>query len=160
MYAPRPMPCLALALFALGVSCSTNPKTPPADSGPVDIGYGERDQRDVTGAVNSVDADELEHFHYTRVEEMIAARFPGVMVRQRQDGSYEITIRGQNSFNAGGDPLVVVDGVPAMNIDVLASINPRDVARIDVLRDAASASIYGSRGANGVILIRTRTALD
>ena len=140
------------------VACATNPKPQPSNKGPVDVGYGERDRSDVAGAVNSVDADELERFHYTRVEEMIAARFPGVVVRQRPDGSYQITMRGQSTFTSGDEPLVVVDGVPAMNIDVLAAINPRDVQRIDVLRDAASASIYGSRGANGVILIRTRQA--
>ena len=148
----------ALLVLPFLLACSTSPKPQPANNGPVDVGYGERDQKDVTGAVNSVDSDELDRFHYTRVEEMIAARFPGVIVRQRPDGSYEISMRGQNTFTSGGAPLVVVDGVPAMSHDVLASINPHDVQRIDVLRDAASASIYGSRGANGVILIRTRRA--
>lgn len=147
-----------LLLLPLLHACSTSPKPNPTNSGPVDVGYGERDAEDVTGAVNSVDANELDDFHYTRVEEMIAARFPGVLVRQRSDGSYEISMRGQNTLNSGVEPLVVVDGVPAMSIDVLAAINPRDVGRIDVLRDAASGAIYGSRGANGVILIRTRRA--
>ena len=156
MSASRPAPLALLLLLA----CSTGPKPNPTNSGPVDIGYGERDAKEVAGAVNSVDSNELDDFHYTRVEEMIAARFPGVMVRQRPDGSYEISMRGQNSFNASAEPLIVVDGVPAMSVDVMASMNPRDVQRIDVLRDAASASIYGSRGANGVILIRTRRAGD
>ena len=150
----------ALLVLPFLVACATNPKPQPSNKGAVDVGYGERDRSDVAGAVNSVDSDELDRFHYTRVEEMIAARFPGVVVRQRPDGSYQITMRGQNTFTSGDEPLVVVDGVPAMNIDVLAAINPRDVRRIDVLRDAASASIYGSRGANGVILIRTRQAGD
>lgn len=149
----------ALVLPAL-LACSTSPKPQPPENGPVDVGYGERDRKDVAGAVNSADSHEMDAFHYTRVEEMIAARFPGVDVRRQADGTYTIQMRGTSTFTSGSEPLVVVDGVPAMGVDVLASISPHDVERIDVLRDAASASIYGSRGGNGVILIRTRRATD
>ena len=151
--------CLSVALpFAL--ACASNTKTIPANAGEVDVGYGTMDRQDATGAVSSIDREDLGGAYYTRVEEMIAGRVAGVDVRANANGSYTITIRGINSINSGVEPLVVVDGVPAFDVAVLGSINPRDVRRIDVLRDAASTSIYGSRGANGVILIATRDGRD
>lgn len=153
-------PALALLALPLALACASNTKTVPANAGEVDVGYGTIRERDATGAVSSADRDEIGGGHYTRVEEMIAARFPGVDVRANADGSYSINIRGATSFSAGVEPLVVVDGVPAIDVAVLAAINPNDVRRIDVLRDAGSTSIYGSRGANGVILIATRSGLD
>ena len=146
---------LALLLLPLALGCASSGKQ-PASTGPVDIGYGTVDHGDATGAVHSADADDMRGTPYTRVEEMIAARFPGVNVSLNNDGSYTIRIRGESSINGSNDPLVVVDGVPAMDVGVLAMINPNEVSRIDVLRDAGSAAIYGSRGANGVILIRTK----
>jgi TonB-dependent SusC/RagA subfamily outer membrane receptor len=151
----------ALLVLPFAAACSSARKTVPANAGEVDIGYGTVDRDDATGAVSSADRDEFGRTHYTRVEEMIAARFPGVDVRANGDGTYSIQIRSSTSFNSGTEPLVVVDGVPAIGgVGVLAAINPNDVRQIDVLRDAASAAIYGSRGANGVILISTRNAGD
>jgi len=89
---------------------------------------------------------------------MIAARFPGVEVSESA-GRYVIRIRGVNSVNASSDPLVVIDGMPT-DVQALAGLSPSEVDRIDVLRDAASAAIYGSRAANGVILIRTKQPTD
>jgi len=146
-------------LIPLWLGCASSGKQ-PASTGPVDIGYGTVDAADATGAVHSADANDMRGIPYTRVEEMIAARFPGVNVRANRDGTYTIRIRGETSVNGNNDPLVVVDGVPAMDVGVLAMINPNEVSRIDVLRDAGSTAIYGSRGANGVILIRTKEAGD
>ena len=151
---------LLLAALPLVVACYSNPKPQPPATGEVDVGYGTIDHADATGAVASADSDDMGRARYTRVEEMIAARFAGVFVNANGDGTYTIRIRGANSINSGNEPLVVVDGVPASSQGVLAMINPNDVRRIDVLRDAASTAIYGSRGANGVILIRTKDGTE
>lgn len=152
MMRPGLLPCV-LALIACGPAA----EKPAPRGGPVDVGYGTQDASRTTGAVESLPADELTGFHYTRVEDMIAARVPGVDVWRSPRGDYTIRIRGLNSHRLGGDPLIVVDGVPALNVHVLATIQPGDVERIDVLKDAGAAAIYGSRASNGVILIRTRT---
>lgn len=149
---------LALVCILALAACGPEPEKPAARGGEVDVGYGTQDPSRTTGAVESISADELAGVPYTRVEEMIAARLPGVEVTRDGRGEYRIRIRGLSSHNAGNDPLIVVDGVPASDVHVLASIQPQDVQRIDVLKDAASAAIYGSRGANGVILITTRRA--
>ena len=96
---------------------------------------------------------------YSRVEEMIEGRAPGVRVIRGQDGSFRLQIRGVSSPVGRNDPLVVIDGTPTSELrpgSVLASLNPQDVVRIDVLKDAASTAFYGMRGANGVIVITTR----
>ena len=154
------MRVLVLALALPFAACASNTKTVPANAGEVDVGYGTIERDNATGAVSSVDRGDLGGAYYSRVEEMIAARVPGVDVRANRDGSYTIAVRGAHSVNSGVDPLVVIDGVPVRDVGVLGSINPRDVRRIDVLRDAASTSIYGTRGANGVILIRTKRGDD
>jgi TonB-dependent SusC/RagA subfamily outer membrane receptor len=151
---PRPVPASAVLVVLFALACGGGPKPLPGPSGPVDIGYGERDESESTMAVSSVSADELDTFRYARVEQMIAGRFPGVEVSESL-GRYVIRIRGTNSINAGNDPLVVIDGM-VTDVSALAGLSPSEVDRIDVLRDAASSAIYGSRGANGVILIRTK----
>jgi TonB-dependent SusC/RagA subfamily outer membrane receptor len=152
---PRSLfPASAVLLVSLAVACGGGPKPLPGPSGPVDIGYGEQDESEATMAVSSISSDELDTFRYARVEQMLAGRFPGVEVSESQ-GRYVIRIRGTNSINAGNDPLVVIDGM-VTDVTALAGLSPGEVDRIDVLRDAASGAIYGSRGANGVILIRTK----
>lgn len=150
---------MLLVPLLAAVGCASRPETHTAEDedDEVSVGYGTRDRDDITGAVGSISADETAGFHYTRLEEMIMARVPGVDVRQAPGGRYTIRVRGTHSQNPGVDPLIVVDGVPAMNTDVLATVQPGEVERIDVLKDAASTAIYGSRGAGGVILITTKT---
>lgn len=151
----RRFPAYCVVLASLFAACGPPPPAQdPTES--VSVGYGERERGSTGGAVGSVDSGDVAGFHYSRVEDMIAARVPGVEVSRRNDGSYRIRIRGANSVHSGSDPLVVVDGVTALDVDVLGSINPSDVLRIDILRDAGSTAIYGSRGANGVILIKTK----
>ncbi|HEY0779436.1 MAG TPA: TonB-dependent receptor plug domain-containing protein [Gemmatirosa sp.] len=129
--------------------------TRPSDS--VQVGYGMQDRRHTTGSVASVSGDETRTQHMVRVEELLQ-RVPGVMVTPHGDGSYSVVVRGSTSLTSTvhSDPLFVIDGVPVNDgVGVLNSIAPQDVERIDVLKDA-EASIYGSRAANGVILVRTR----
>lgn len=128
----------------------------PNDSVP--IGYGSVERRRMTGSVATVSGDVTRTQRVLRVEELLY-RVPGVTVVPRGDGSYSITIRGRATLGYNNtDPLFVVDGMPVENgIAVFRSLAPEDVERIDVIKDA-EASIYGSRSANGVILVRTRHA--
>lgn len=114
------------------------------------------------GAVASLTVTEADA-RLTRVEELLR-RIPGVQVRQQPDGNYELRIRGQHALMgnaANAEPLLVIDdvAVPRGSLSsVLAGLAPRDVARIDVLKDASATGLYGSRGANGVIVIITKRA--
>lgn len=150
----------ATLLAALAAACAGNPAP---QSGPgervVSVGYGTQDASTVTGAVSSITAEDVKNNRYTRIEEMMEARVPGLQVLRRSNGDFALRIRGATSLMGHDDPLVVLDGMPLQQSMVglsLAAINPQDVQRIDVLRDAGSAAIYGSRGANGVIIITTK----
>jgi TonB-dependent SusC/RagA subfamily outer membrane receptor len=114
--------------------------------------------RDVTFAVGTVSFPPAGMTQYSRVEEMLAARVAGLEVLRRGDGGFSLRIRGNGSFIGGGEPLLVVDDTPVGMgaADALAGLSPRDVQRVDVLKDAGATAIYGSRGANGVIVITTR----
>jgi TonB-dependent SusC/RagA subfamily outer membrane receptor len=89
---------------------------------------------------------------------MLDGRFAGVEVRRLAGGGVSVRIRGQRSFKSDAEPLVVVDGTPQHSgiSGAMLDLDPRDIKSIEVLKDAGSAAIYGSRGANGVILISTR----
>lgn len=135
------------------------------------IGYGSQRKREVTGSIAKVTSEKLNAVPVPSFEAGLQGRATGVQVVQGSGlaGSGSVVrIRGLNSISAGGDPLYVVDGVPitqdpflrtnsgAMNQNPLAAINPQDIESIEVLKDAAAAGIYGSRGANGVILVTTK----
>jgi TonB-linked SusC/RagA family outer membrane protein len=118
------------------------------------IGYGVQKKKLVTGATTQVKAEDLAQTKVSRVEASLQGLTPGMTIIKRsgQPGSdYNITIRGLGSVN-GSDPLVLIDGVPGS----LNMLNPNDIESIDILKDAASAAIYGSRAADGVILITTK----
>jgi TonB-dependent SusC/RagA subfamily outer membrane receptor len=95
-----------------------------------------------------------------RFEQLLEGRMPGVTVERVANGDYSVHVRGGTSAANSGEPLIVIDGmVSPMGVStrtVLSSIAPESVARIDVLKDGGSTAIYGSRGANGVILITTK----
>jgi TonB-dependent SusC/RagA subfamily outer membrane receptor len=96
---------------------------------------------------------------YASIEELIEGRAPGVQVLRRSDGSFSLRIRGTSSPASSNEPLIIIDGTASADTrsgHALAGVNPRDVLRIDVLKDAASTAFYGMRGGNGVILITTR----
>nr|WP_294894512.1 TonB-dependent receptor [uncultured Pedobacter sp.] len=122
------------------------------------VGYGEVKRKDLTGSVSSVNISDLTKAPVTSFDDALAGRVPGVQVVS-PDGmpgaAPSIVIRGGNSVTQDNSPLYVVDGFPIENFDN-NSINPSDIESIDILKDASSAAIYGSRGANGVIIITTK----
>lgn len=121
----------------------------------VSIGYQKIRKSDVTGAIASVKADEL-NLSAPKLSQALVGKVAGVQVSQTSGAPYDgtkIRVRGIGSINAGSDPLYVIDGYPAGNN---LNINPNDIESIDILKDAASAAIYGSRAAGGVVLITTK----
>ena len=122
------------------------------------IGYGTRKKSLITGAISKYTNEKLDEIAVSRVDQALQGKIAGVQVQNissEAGADTVISIRGISSVNAGASPLVVVDGQPIP--DGLASINMADIASIEVLKDAASAAIYGSRGASGVILITTKS---
>jgi TonB-linked SusC/RagA family outer membrane protein len=125
----------------------------------VSIGYQKIRKSDVTGAISSVKASELNLTSPT-VGQALVGKVAGVQVSQTSGAPYagtKIRVRGVGSINASSDPLYVIDGYPSGNN---VSINPEDIESIDILKDAASAAIYGSRAAGGVVLITTKRGKD
>ncbi len=140
------------------------------------IGYGTVKKSDLTGSVVSLKSEDLTPGANVSMEQMLQGRAPGVLISQETGepgGAISITIRGASSITAGNDPLYVIDGMPVNNAPVttgagsgfvgtnnqrnpLNSLNPNDIASIEVLKDASATAIYGSRGANGVVLITTK----
>ncbi len=128
------------------------------------VGYGVKRRADLTGSVSSLDAKTFEVQPVTTLEEGIQGRLSGVQVVQSsgQPGAgTSIRIRGVASLAGSSEPLFVIDGIPQFNSDVrdangLSNIDPNEIASIEVLKDAASTAIYGSRAANGVVLITTK----
>jgi len=121
------------------------------------VGYGTQRKRDVTGSVASVTAEQVAEVPITRADQILQGRVSGVQVTQTNSepgGNVSIRIRGTNSINSGNEPLFVVDGFPGAGD--LNSINPSDIESIEVLKDASATAIYGSRGANGVVIITTK----
>lgn len=120
------------------------------------VGYGSVKKSDVTGAISTIKPETITERNAINPLEAIQGSTPGVQITSstgRSGDGYKVVIRGNNSLLTDATPLYVVDGVPTDNIDFL---NPQDIARMDVLKDASSAAIYGSRGASGVIIIATK----
>lgn len=125
------------------------------------VGYGSQKKSDITGAVASVGSERLEFVPNLNIAQAIQGAVPGVTIQTSSGGSTSnenIMIRGRNSIQASNQPLIVVDGVPYGG--QIRDINPSDVKSIEILKDASSASIYGSRGSNGVILVTTKEGLE
>lgn len=136
------------------------------------IGYGYVDKKDLTGSVSSVKGEDLTRVQSVNFEKGLSAQAAGVQVTTSQGGpgaSAKIKIRGGTSITQTSDPLYVIDGFPligsasatnagpgSQSESPLSSINPEDIESIEILKDASSTAIYGSRGANGVILITTK----
>lgn len=126
----------------------------------VAIGYGTMRKSDLTGAITQIKSDELAVASVSNPIQALQGRASGVAVltNNAPGSSPTLRIRGSGSINAKNDPLYVVDGFPLMNSD-LNDINPNDIASMEILKDASSSAIYGSRGANGVVLITTKKGL-
>lgn len=136
------------------------------------VGYGSVRKSDLTGAVTSINAETLEKIPVNSMDQKLQGQSPGVRVTQtshQPGGATSIRIRGGNSILAGNEPLYVVDGVPVTGSsnslswlgnpvqNGLSSINPNDIESIEILKDASATAIYGARGANGVVLITTKS---
>ncbi|HEX7119584.1 MAG TPA: TonB-dependent receptor plug domain-containing protein [Longimicrobiales bacterium] len=137
------------------------PGLPPAGPAPgeVEIGYDTQDEEDVTGAVTTVSEDEIAGSRPMRLDELLRGRVPGLMIIPRADGGFTLRIRGIDSAETSQEPLVIVDGVPIATDNLesaLAGLTPDDIRQVDVLKDVSATSIYGLRGAGGVIIITTR----
>lgn len=139
------------------------------------VGYGTVRRKDITGAVSSVQAKNFNHGVVTSPDQLLQNKVPGLEITNNSGQPGAVTtvkIRGNNSIRAANNPLYVIDGVPldgrsarpssattfgtTPDLNPLLYINPNDIASVDVLKDASSAAIYGSRGANGVIVITTK----
>ncbi|MCC2236877.1 SusC/RagA family TonB-linked outer membrane protein, partial [Bacteroides hominis] len=131
------------------------------------VAYGTQSARTVTASVSSVKADALKDVPSVSFDQMLQGRASGVSITTPSAGVGQapiVRVRGVNSITSGTSPLYVVDGVPIesgnlsylANANALADINPADIVSMDVLKDAAAAALYGSRAANGVILITTK----
>lgn len=134
------------------------------------IGYGTQKKSEVTGAISGYKPDELHARPVLGLDQMMQGRMAGVNITYGSGtpgGAVRVSVRGTGSLSASNSPLYVIDGVPidgtgasiidfGESMDPLAQLNPNDIASIDVLKDAASAAIYGSRATNGVILITTK----
>lgn len=120
------------------------------------VGYGSQKRSDITGSVSSIKSEDLEKAIFTDVDQLLQGRSAGVQVTSAsgEPGSgATIRIRGNNSISGDNGPLYVVDGIP---IAGSPNFNPQDIANIEILKDASATAIYGSRGANGVILVSTK----
>ncbi|MBD1262356.1 TonB-dependent receptor [Maribacter polysiphoniae] len=121
------------------------------------VGYGTQKKSDLTGAITSVGTEALNERNMTSPLEAIQGNVAGVQISSstgRIGDGFDIVIRGKNSTTGDSEPLYVVDGVPTDGIDFL---NPQDIAQIDILKDASSTAIYGSRGTNGVVIVTTKS---
>lgn len=141
------------------------------------VGYGSVKRSDLTGAVSSVRMKDVEDMPLVSADQILQGRTAGVFIGSGggPGAPIDIRVRGTNSVNAGSQPLYVIDGVPldlgdtgspngtyygaSGNVNILSTLNPNDIASMEVLKDASATAIYGSRGSNGVILITTKSGL-
>ncbi|GAB3651205.1 TonB-dependent receptor [Echinicola sediminis] len=123
------------------------------------IGYGTASKDKISGAVASMDAEDIQEYPNANIDQAMVGKLAGVNIltnaRNPGDGN-TITIRGAGSITRNANPLIVVDGFPLAEGSSMNVLNPNDIASIDVIKDAASSAIYGSRAANGLIMITTK----
>ena len=151
---------LAFAPLAGVAACgpSEGPRNVPSLER-VEQGYGSSLRGEATGDVSSLTGEELTGQRVNTVEEMLDGRVPGLLVTRTGGGGLSVRVRGVRSLIGNNEPLVVIDGVPVNATTVsqaLSGLAPGSVARIDVLKDAGYTAAFGSRGANGVILVTTK----
>ena len=123
------------------------------------VGYGTQKKSDVTGSLTRVSAEELNNRPVNNALEALQGKAAGVDIttNERPGQLGTVRIRGQRSIlSTATEPLYVVDGVPLFSASAIETLNPRDIESIDVLKDASATAIYGSRGANGVIIVTTK----
>ena len=128
------------------------------------IGYGDQKQKNVTSALTKIDAKEIQDVSVARVEDALQGRIAGLRIQtvaSEAGGDPKITLRGPGSITGSSSPLIVVDGVVlGTDADILSSIDNNNIESISVLKDASSVAIYGSRGANGVIMVTLKQGVE
>lgn len=127
------------------------------------IGYGTTSVKSSTGSISSIKSDDIRNYPSTNFASSLSGKLTGVQVSLPSGipgSSPVIKIRGTGTLTAGSEPLIVVDGFPLTEGSSLNSINTNSIQSIEVLKDAASTAIYGSRGANGIIMVTTKTGMD
>lgn len=120
------------------------------------IGYGSMKRKDLTGSISTVNSKDLNVGSYTDPGQLLQGKVPGLVVVQNSDpngGVNSMTLRGASTLNGATEPLYVVDGIPGVDLNL---VPPQDIESIDVLRDASATAIYGSKAANGVIIVTTK----
>ncbi|TLV02960.1 SusC/RagA family TonB-linked outer membrane protein [Dyadobacter luticola] len=125
------------------------------------VGYGSQLKKEITGAVQTIKADEIKDMPVSQVTQKLQGKLAGVQINQttgKPGQGMSIRIRGQLSVSAGSDPLYVIDGFPITGS--IGNMNPDEIEDITILKDAASTSLYGSRAANGVVLITTKKSTN
>ncbi|WP_438964817.1 TonB-dependent receptor plug domain-containing protein, partial [Winogradskyella sp.] len=138
----------------------------------ISAGFFDINKKDVSGAITQVKSETLEKQRTQSVEQLLQGQIAGVIVTENGEpgGGIAISIRGTNSFLGGTQPLYIVDGLPVDPVqdaqgnfnsgasqNSLSFLNPNDIEKVEVLKDAAATAVYGARGANGVVLITTKT---
>ncbi|HEU5210133.1 MAG TPA: TonB-dependent receptor [Longimicrobiales bacterium] len=140
------------------------------------IGYGQERRRNVAGATASIEQTQVDELPITSVNQALQGRLTGVQVVQNSGtpgAAMTVRVRGASSISGGNEPLYVIDGVPmnqgdfsglttsfgGQGIDAVSDLNPAEIERIDILKDASAAAIYGSRASNGVVLITTKRGI-
>ena len=124
------------------------------------VGYGTMQRKDLTGSITTVQSKDLNVGSYTDPGQLLQGKVPGLVVVQNSDpngGVNSLTLRGASTLNGSTEPLYVVDGIPGVNLNL---IPPAEIESIDVLRDASATAIYGSKAANGVIIVTTKRGAE
>jgi len=124
------------------------------------VGYGTQRRESVSGSTSIVSSDDLENKPFGSFQNMLQGKAPGLQVTAingRPGQNAYLRVRGVGSLNAGSSPLIVIDGQP-VSVDAYNALNPNDIENISILKDASTASIYGSRASNGVLMITTKNA--
>lgn len=159
MFSVHKVASVAIVIVTAGALGCGGKAPPAAEPAPAAEGASGRSMEgEGTGSVGVVDGDELQGRPAVHVEELIEGQVAGVQVVHHPGGGISFRIRGTGSINADNEPLYVVDGMP---VHVAPSrgldwLNPGDIKRIEILKDASTTSMYGVRGANGVVVITTR----
>jgi TonB-dependent SusC/RagA subfamily outer membrane receptor len=149
---------LALTIAASGAChhSAPSPRAPLPDN-TLDNAYATSVGGHGHGTVRSLGPAELARLRVRRVEELLAGRLAGLSVMPTPNGGFALRVRGATTVDGSAEPLYIIDGVPVTLApgEGLSWLDPAEILRIDVLRDPADTSVYGARGANGVIVIRT-----
>ena len=154
------------------VSVRMQPELNQLNEVQVSVGYFDVSKKDLSGAITQIGATELEKNRSNSIESLLQGQAAGVVISESSEpgGGIGVSIRGVNSMLGGTQPLYVLDGIPVGTIsdaqgnngagqqqNSLGFLNPNDIEKIEILKDAAATSLYGARGANGVVVITTKT---